>query len=103
MAADVASKGGDLFVAAYYKYFDSQRHILHKLYIDSAPILWNGNPFNGIAAFRDFYLQLPATQHDFQSFDVQPLLGKCSCFSVTHADPRTTSRSQPVTQISFSL
>ncbi|KAJ3058760.1 hypothetical protein HDU98_005175 [Podochytrium sp. JEL0797] len=58
---DVSSKGGDLFVQTYYKYYDSQRHVLHKLYKDNAAILWNGNAFNGIQAFKEFYLSLPST------------------------------------------
>ncbi|ORY46539.1 hypothetical protein BCR33DRAFT_715592 [Rhizoclosmatium globosum] len=59
--ADVASKGGDLFVQTYYKYYDSQRH-------ENAAILWNGNAFNGIAAFKEFIL------HEYHAYDVQPLL-----------------------------
>ncbi|KAJ3019398.1 UNVERIFIED_CONTAM: NTF2- export protein 2 [Siphonaria sp. JEL0065] len=59
--ADVSSKGGDLFVQSYYKYYDSQRHVLHKLYKDNAAIIWNGNAFNGIAPFKEFYLSLPST------------------------------------------
>ncbi|KAJ1557574.1 NTF2- export protein 2, partial [Cladochytrium tenue] len=70
-AEAAASKGAELFVRTFYKYYDSQRHNLHILYVDAAAVLWNGNPFAGIAAYKDFFLKLPATNHEVQSYDCQ--------------------------------
>ncbi|KAI8607383.1 hypothetical protein BC830DRAFT_1158908 [Chytriomyces sp. MP71] len=92
--ADIASKGADAFVAAYYKYYDTQRHVLHKLYKDDAAILWNGNAFAGIAQFRDSYLQLPATVHEYQSYDAQPV-GNSSILVIVTGSVKLGDKPQP--------
>ncbi|KAJ3195421.1 hypothetical protein HK101_000263 [Irineochytrium annulatum] len=71
-----ASKGADNFVEIYYSRFDTQRHLLHQLYQpENACILWNGNPFAGVLAYKAFYLELPRTVTETKNYDCQPLLG----------------------------
>ncbi|KAI9358562.1 hypothetical protein DFJ73DRAFT_793957 [Zopfochytrium polystomum] len=73
---DAASKAADLFVKSYYKYYDTQRHNLHIMYTDAAAIVWNGNPFPGIAAFNEQLLKMPGSQHDINNYDCQPLVNE---------------------------
>ncbi|KAJ3415972.1 NTF2- export protein 2 [Chytridiales sp. JEL 0842] len=74
--ADLLSKAADNFVTTFYKLFDTQRHMVNKMYKDSAAILWNGNPYAGSVAYQEFCLKLPASSHDIQSYDYQPLQGE---------------------------
>ncbi|GJJ74778.1 NTF2-related export protein 1/2 [Entomortierella parvispora] len=79
---DISSKGADQFVEVYYKFFDTQRNILNRLYRDSSSILWNGNPFSGIKPYDEFYTKLPASEHTVTSYDCHPL-------PTQSADPNT--------------
>ncbi|KAI9208784.1 uncharacterized protein BJ171DRAFT_487269 [Polychytrium aggregatum] len=71
--ADVAARGADAFVETFYKLWDTQRHLLIRLYKDTTPILFNGMPFSGGSSFEEHYQRLPATVHEIQSYDCHPL------------------------------
>ncbi|KAI8844261.1 hypothetical protein BC829DRAFT_286403 [Chytridium lagenaria] len=73
--ATAASRTADTFVENIYKIYDKQRHLMLNVYKDSAAILWNGNAFNGVASYLEFFLKLPVTIHETQSYDAQPICG----------------------------
>ncbi|KAI8836878.1 hypothetical protein BJ741DRAFT_604334 [Chytriomyces cf. hyalinus JEL632] len=92
--ADVVSKGADGFVLTYYKLYDTQRHMLHKLYKEDAAILWNGNAFAGISSFKDSYLQLPPSVHEYQTYDAQQV-GDSSILVVVTGAVKLGDKPQP--------
>ena len=76
MSDSAISKASDVFVSTYYKYFDTQRHLLAKLYKESAAVVWNGNPFGNRGLYQEFYLTLPSTGRVYNHILVQLLLLK---------------------------
>ncbi|KAF8941810.1 NTF2- export protein 1 [Haplosporangium gracile] len=70
---DTSSKGADAFVGIYYQLFDTQRPVLNRVYRDTSAILWNGNAFNGIGPFSEFYNKLASSEHTVNAYDCHPL------------------------------
>eukprot|EP00128_Syssomonas_multiformis_P004567 Colp12_sorted_trinity150504_noHs@25844 len=71
---DATARGGEQFVDLFYKYYDSQRQILQRLYKDDALLIWNGNPSAGVDAIKLFFEVLPPSKHQIQAVDCQPII-----------------------------
>ncbi|ORX52473.1 nuclear transport factor 2 [Hesseltinella vesiculosa] len=69
----IAEKSTEQFVQFYYPNYDKQRSSLGSLYRDGSAILWNGNAFSGVQQYSEFLGRLPASQHDIDVYDCQPL------------------------------
>lgn len=68
-ACDAASE----FVKIYYDAIDKKRHILDRLYHDSATLLWNGNSVTGQAAISQYLNKLPSSEHKVETLDAQSM------------------------------
>ncbi|XP_066924338.1 NTF2-related export protein 2-like [Clytia hemisphaerica] len=68
-----AISAADEFSQIYYKLYDTQRHRLIQLYNDRSTVVWNGNAVNGTQAINEFFINLPATEHQIFSMDSQPI------------------------------
>ncbi|XP_038056179.1 NTF2-related export protein 2-like [Patiria miniata] len=64
---------GKEFHKLYYEKFDKRRNLLNKLYMDSATMVWNGNPLQGSEAILKFLDQLPTSDHTIDTLDCQPI------------------------------
>ncbi|XP_033743790.1 NTF2-related export protein 2-like isoform X2 [Pecten maximus] len=71
---DQASEAGEVFSKLYYDSFDKKRHLIQKLYLDSAALVWNGTPVNGLEKILKFFETLPTSEHSLDSLDCQPLI-----------------------------
>lgn len=53
---------------------DAKRHLIGKLYLDTAKMSWNGNMLEGAEAVQQFVLnRLPTSEHYVTSIDSQPV------------------------------
>ncbi|XP_050417400.1 NTF2-related export protein 1 [Patella vulgata] len=71
---ELASQAGEEFYQLFYDTVDKKRHLLKKLYEESATCVWNGNTFKGATDIVQFYESLPITQHNITSINAVPLL-----------------------------
>lgn len=71
---DQACTAGDEFYKLYYENYDKKRHMLSKLYMNNAKLVWNGNFVEGITDILEFLEKLPSTETSVDTFDCQPLL-----------------------------
>ncbi|XP_033631601.1 NTF2-related export protein 2-like [Asterias rubens] len=68
-----ATLAGKEFHKLFYEKFDKRRNLLNKLYMDTATMVWNGNPLEGGEAIIKFLDQLPTSEHTIDSLDCQPI------------------------------
>uniref|UniRef100_UPI00358F4BB6 NTF2-related export protein 2-like n=1 Tax=Myxine glutinosa TaxID=7769 RepID=UPI00358F4BB6 len=61
------------FCKHYYDTLDKRRHVLTRLYQESALLVWNGNAVTGLEALAKFYEELPASDHQVNMLDCQPI------------------------------
>ncbi|KAJ8298165.1 hypothetical protein KUTeg_024696 [Tegillarca granosa] len=78
-----AAEAGEEFSKLFYETFDKKRHVLQKLYLDTATLVWNGNCINGQTDIVNFYQKLPTTEHKLESLDCQPLPDEVSSGQMT--------------------
>ncbi|XP_069130823.1 NTF2-related export protein 2-like isoform X3 [Argopecten irradians] len=82
---DQASEAGETFSKLYYDSFDKKRHLIQKLYMDSATLIWNGTTVNGLEKILKFFETLPTSEHSIDSLDCQPLTDQVSGGQMTVA------------------
>ncbi|XP_073455473.1 NTF2-related export protein 2 [Aquarana catesbeiana] len=70
---DLATRAAEGFVNLYYETFDKRRRQLTKLYMDTATLVWNGNPISGQEALIEFFDMLPSSEFQVNMFDCQPV------------------------------
>ncbi|XP_052720887.1 NTF2-related export protein 2-like isoform X2 [Crassostrea angulata] len=75
---DQASEAGEQFAKLYYETYDKKRHMLNKLYLDTATMVWNGNGLSGLENIQKYLEGLPVTEHRMESLDCQPISDKVS-------------------------
>ncbi|XP_014663115.1 PREDICTED: NTF2-related export protein 2-like [Priapulus caudatus] len=71
---DQAATAGEEFSKYYYECFDKKRYLLHKLYMDNATLIWNGNHVSGSNDIMKYFEQFPTTETTLESLDCQPIL-----------------------------
>ncbi|ORZ39491.1 hypothetical protein BCR44DRAFT_28295 [Catenaria anguillulae PL171] len=74
---DRAAAAAASLVTSYYQKMDTHRASLKTLYKESSAISWNGHAFTG-PAFREFYLNMPASEHRIEASDAHPVLASQS-------------------------
>ncbi|KAL1475863.1 hypothetical protein MTO96_019088 [Rhipicephalus appendiculatus] len=74
--ADQATKAGKDFARLFYDTLEKRRHLLSNLFLDTANLVWNGNPYCTKEAIGRFYESLPACQTDVMCADAQPFRGE---------------------------
>ncbi|XP_041462776.1 NTF2-related export protein 2-like [Lytechinus variegatus] len=72
-AIDQACEAGEQFYKVFYENFDKKRTLLGKLYLESATMVWNGNPVSGSAEITKFFDKLPVSEHRVDTLDCQPI------------------------------
>ncbi|MEE6497043.1 hypothetical protein FKM82_002568 [Ascaphus truei] len=70
---DLACRAAEEFVNIYYETIDKRRRLLTKLYMDTATLVWNGNPISGQEALIEFFEMLPSSEFQVNMFDCQPV------------------------------
>ncbi|CAJ0954824.1 unnamed protein product, partial [Mesorhabditis belari] len=58
-------------IRLYYEVIDRRRERLGFMYAEGASLVWNGNSVNGSQAIGKFLTEIPDTQHEVISVDVQ--------------------------------
>ncbi|XP_074640722.1 NTF2-related export protein 1-like [Tubulanus polymorphus] len=71
---DQACQAANDFSKLYYETFDKRRHVLSRLYMDTASLTWNGNSVTGISNILTFYDTLPSSEHTVESLDAHPIV-----------------------------
>lgn len=74
---EYAARAGEQFVSLYYSAYDSRNRagLIPTLYVPQSTVVWNGNPVPGSNGVADLMNGLPATKHDVQTLDAQPVGG----------------------------
>ncbi|ODN02598.1 NTF2-related export protein [Orchesella cincta] len=72
-AIDEASKVGEDFVRLYYKTIEQRPHRVYLLYLDSAVVIWDGNPHVGTPVVQKLFEDLPSLTFNVVSMDAHPL------------------------------
>ncbi|GAB1601607.1 NTF2-related export protein 2-like isoform X2 [Argonauta hians] len=70
---DQACTAGEEFHKLYYETFDKKRHLLSKLYMSNAQMVWNGTFVEGMTEIMKFIEHLPSTETSIETFDCHPL------------------------------
>ncbi|KAG8439615.1 hypothetical protein GDO86_005699 [Hymenochirus boettgeri] len=70
---DLACRAAEEFVNLYYETIDKRRRQLTKLYMDSATLVWNGNPVSGQNSLIEFFEMLPSSEFQVNMIDCQPV------------------------------
>ncbi|XP_040260787.1 NTF2-related export protein 2 [Bufo gargarizans] len=70
---DLACRAADDFINLYYETVDKRRRQLVKLYMDTATLVWNGNPISGQNALIEFFEMLPSSDFTVNMVDCQPV------------------------------
>lgn len=73
---DQASKAGEDFAKLFYETLEKRRHLLGNLFLDTANLVWNGNPHSGKTDISRFYESLPACETELVAIDAQPIRGE---------------------------
>ena len=68
-----AISAADEFSQIYHKLYDTQRHRLIQLYNERSTLVWNGNSVSGTQSINEFFINLPATEHQIFAMDSQPI------------------------------
>ncbi|XP_077503966.1 NTF2-related export protein 1 [Amblyomma americanum] len=68
---DDAATTGEVFAKLFYETLEKRRHLLGNLFLDSASLLWNGNPHCGKDAISKFYALLPSCVAELSCVDAQ--------------------------------
>ncbi|CAO1630118.1 unnamed protein product [Jaminaea pallidilutea] len=107
---EYAARAGEQFVSLYYSAYDSRNRagLIPTLYVPQSTVVWNGNPIPGSNGVADLMNGLPATKHDVQTLDAQPVGGGSNSGSfhppsllvtvagvVTHHTPTSASALPP--------
>ncbi|CAL1283106.1 unnamed protein product [Larinioides sclopetarius] len=71
---DLSGQSGIDFSKLFYETMDKKRHLVSNLYLDTATLVWNGNPYQGKENISKFYETLPVSSTDIRSVDAQPIL-----------------------------
>ncbi|KAF8783379.1 NTF2-related export protein 1 like protein [Argiope bruennichi] len=71
---DLSGQSGIDFSKLFYETMDKKRHLVSNLYLDTATLVWNGNPYVGKENINKFYETLPVSSTDIRSVDAQPIL-----------------------------
>ncbi len=50
---------------------------MSQLYLDSAVLIWDGNPYVTVDAIKKFYENLPSLTFNVLTMDAQPLPSNC--------------------------
>ncbi|ESP04407.1 hypothetical protein LOTGIDRAFT_136198, partial [Lottia gigantea] len=69
-----AAQAAEEFYQLYYEHFDKKRHMIKKLYQETATVVWNGHVVKGAGDIVHFFENLPSSQHTITSLDAVPLL-----------------------------
>ncbi|CAO1632877.1 unnamed protein product [Parajaminaea phylloscopi] len=74
---EYAAKAAEQFVSLYYSAYDSKNRVglVPTLYLPTSTVVWNGNPIPGAAGVAELMGGLPATKHEVQALDAQPMGG----------------------------
>ncbi|OXA59573.1 NTF2-related export protein [Folsomia candida] len=72
-AVDEAGKASDDFYRLFYKTLEMRPHRVAQLYLDSAVLIWDGNPYVTSDAIKKFYENLPSLTFSVATVDAQPL------------------------------
>ncbi|CAL8104867.1 unnamed protein product [Orchesella dallaii] len=70
---DEAAKVGEDFVRLYYKTIEQRPHRVYLLYLESAVVIWDGNPHVGTSVVQKLFEDLPPMTFSIVSMDAQPL------------------------------
>ncbi|KAK9452424.1 uncharacterized protein V1518DRAFT_411196 [Limtongia smithiae] len=70
---DSVAQNAERFIGLYYRTLDTRRNNIASMFEPSAPIVYNGNPVVGGAAYAELYSQMPMTAHEVTGFDCHPL------------------------------
>ncbi|GFT16276.1 NTF2-related export protein 1 [Nephila pilipes] len=70
---DLSGQSGIDFSKLFYETMDKKRHLVSNLYLDTASLVWNGNPYAGKENISKFYETLPVSSTDIRSVDAQPI------------------------------
>ncbi|KAL4230517.1 NTF2-related export protein 2 [Mactra antiquata] len=73
LKVDQACQAAKEFSKLYYETMDKKRHLLAKLYQETAEEIWNGNVHKGKDEILKTLGELPATEHKVESLDCQPI------------------------------
>ncbi|KAH8029679.1 hypothetical protein HPB51_002701 [Rhipicephalus microplus] len=92
---DQAAKAGEDFVRLFYETLEKRRHLLGNLFLDTANLVWNGNPHGSKEAISKFYESLPSCETDLICADAQP-------FRAEFVQGQTTIHVVAAGQIKFS-
>ncbi|XP_064610042.1 NTF2-related export protein 1-like [Liolophura sinensis] len=74
LKVDQACLAAEEFSKLYYETFDKKRHLVSKLYMDTAVLVWNGNSITGSTEIVKFFENLPSSEHVPETLDCQPLI-----------------------------
>ncbi|KAL5012186.1 hypothetical protein ScPMuIL_010737 [Solemya velum] len=66
------------FSKLFYNTFDKKRHLLNRLYLDTASLVWNGHSVTGLDNIIKFIDSLPSSEHTAENLDCQPLISEVS-------------------------
>lgn len=80
---ELASSTAEDFTRLYYKKMDKSRHLIDKMYLESAVLVWNGNGAGGDTDISRFLLELPASEHTLNTLDAQPVVDEALAASPT--------------------
>ncbi|XP_011166085.1 NTF2-related export protein [Solenopsis invicta] len=72
---DQACRTAEEFTKLYYESLDKRRHLISRLYMDSATLIWNGNGVTGKDNIQKFWTDLPSSEHSIHTLDAQPIAG----------------------------
>ncbi|XP_071860965.1 NTF2-related export protein 1 [Bombus fervidus] len=72
---DQACRTAEEFTKLYYESVNKRRHLISRLYLDTATLIWNGNGVEGKDNIQKFWTDLPPADHTALSLDAQPILG----------------------------
>lgn len=72
---DQACRTAEEFTELYYDSVDRKRHLISRLYMDTAVLVWNGNGTTGKEEIQKFFAELPTSSHTYSCFDSQQIPG----------------------------
>ncbi|CAG9767483.1 unnamed protein product [Ceutorhynchus assimilis] len=80
---DQACRVAEEFTKLYYETIDKRRHLMSRLYLDSAVSSWNGNGIKGHDRIQQFIIDLPGSDHTMVTLDSQPILDSATAGLLT--------------------
>ncbi|XP_053555122.1 NTF2-related export protein 2 isoform X2 [Bombina bombina] len=96
---DLACRAAEEFVTLYYETIDKRRRQLIKLYMDTATLVWNGNPISGQNDLIEFFEMLPSSEFHVNMLDCHPVhdqatQGQKTVLVVTHGSVKFEGNKQ---------